>query len=145
MILQRSHCTRTVNAVLDRWSPFDICCIQMACGSFLAEYGINPISNRIHPRKKMERKKMREKDRSPIIAASEIGAFVYCAKAWHLRRCGDEAQSECLEEGVIFHQKHGAGISLAERLDRIGKSLALTALILLLVLIIFSSLFGRAE
>jgi hypothetical protein len=93
----------------------------------------------------MERKKMREKDRSPIIAASEIGAFVYCAKAWHLQRCGDEAQGEFLEEGTVFHRQHGAGVSLAERLGRIGKSLALTALMLLLVLIIFSYLFGRAE
>jgi hypothetical protein len=91
----------------------------------------------------MERKK--KKHRSPVITASEIGAFVYCAKAWHLQRCGDEAQGESLEEGAAFHQKHGAGVSLAERLDRIGKSLALTALLLLLVLIIFSYLFGRAE
>jgi hypothetical protein len=93
----------------------------------------------------MERKKMREKDRNPVITASEIGAFIYCAKAWYLQRCGDEAQGEPLEEGAAFHQKHGAGVSLAERLARIGRSLALTALMLLLVLIIFSYLFGRAE
>jgi hypothetical protein len=93
----------------------------------------------------MERKKMRKKDRGPIIAASEIGAFVYCAKAWHLQRCGDEVQSEFLEEGAAFHQKHGAGVSLARLLDRIGKSLVLTALMLLLILIVFSLLFGRAE
>jgi hypothetical protein len=92
----------------------------------------------------MERRKMREKDRNPIITASEIGAFVYCAKAWDLQRCGDEAQGEFLEEGAAFHQRHAAGISLAERLDRIGKSLALIALMLLLLLIIFSYLFGRA-
>jgi hypothetical protein len=91
----------------------------------------------------MERKK--KKYQSPVITASEIGAFVYCAKAWHLQRCGDEAEGESLEEGAAFHQKHGAGVSLAERLDRIGKSLVLTALLLLLVLIIFSYLFGRAE
>jgi hypothetical protein len=93
----------------------------------------------------MERKKMREKDRSPIIAASEIGAFVYCAKAWHLQRRGCDQQGESLEEGVAFHQKHGARVSLAERLERIGKTLALTALMLLLVLIIFSYLFGISE
>ncbi len=88
---------------------------------------------------------MRDIERHPIITASEIGAFVYCAKAWHLQRCGAESQSESLDEGIVFHHKHGAGISLAERLDRIGKSLALTALMLLLILIIFSQLFGSAE
>jgi hypothetical protein len=93
----------------------------------------------------MDRKKMREKDRNPIITASEIGAFVYCAKAWYLQRCGNEAQSEFLKEGEAFHQKYGAGVSLARRLDRIGKSLVLTALMLLLILIVFSLLFGRAE
>jgi hypothetical protein len=86
----------------------------------------------------MESKKMAEIDRHTIITASEIGAFVYCAKAWHLQRCGAEAQSVDMDEGILFHQKHGAGISRAERLDRIGKTLALTALLLLLVLIILS-------
>jgi hypothetical protein len=104
--------------------------------------GINSISKHIQQRKKMERKKMREKYRSPVITASEIGAFVYCAKAWHLQRCGDEAEGESLQEGAAFHQKHGAGVSLAERLDRMGKLLALTALMLLLILIIFSYLLG---
>jgi hypothetical protein len=91
----------------------------------------------------MERRKKRYRD--PVIAASEIGAFVYCAKAWHLQRRGDEAQGEFWEEGAAFHRKHGAGVSLADRLDRIGKSLALAALMLLLVLIIFSYMFGRTE
>jgi hypothetical protein len=90
----------------------------------------------------MERKRMRERDRNPVITASEIGAFVYCAKSWHLQRCGDEAEGEFLEEGAAFHQKHGAGVSLAERLDRIGRLLALIALMLLLILIIFTYLFG---
>jgi hypothetical protein len=91
----------------------------------------------------MERRKKRYRD--PVITASEIGAFVYCAKAWYLQRCGNEAQSEFLEEGAAFHQKHGAGVSLARRLDRIGRLLVLTALMLLLLLIVFSFLFGRAE
>jgi hypothetical protein len=91
----------------------------------------------------MERRKKRYRD--PVITASEIGAFVYCAKAWHLQRRGDEAQGEFGEEGAAFHRKHGAGVSLADRLERIGKVLALTALMLLLVLIIFSYMLGRTE
>jgi hypothetical protein len=91
----------------------------------------------------MERRQKRYRD--SVITASEIGAFVYCAKAWYLQRCGNEAQREFLEEGAAFHQKHGARVSLARRLDRIGRLLVLTALMLLLLLIVFSFLFGRAE
>jgi len=87
---------------------------------------------------------MRRVDRSPLISAAEIGDFVYCAKAWYLKRCGDEAQGESLDEGSEFHRRHGAGVSLANRLDRAGKILLLTAVILLLILIIFAYLFGEA-
>jgi hypothetical protein len=87
---------------------------------------------------------MRRSDRSSLITAAEIGDFVYCAKAWYLKRCGDEARGELLDDGIEFHRKHGAGVSLANRLERAAKLLFLTALILLLILIIFSHLFGGA-
>jgi hypothetical protein len=76
-------------------------------------------------------------NRRKHITASEIGDFVYCAKAWHLKRCGETAQSESLEEGLIFHQKHGAQVSQSQRLNRAGKSLAVIALILLVILILY--------
>jgi hypothetical protein len=88
--------------------------------------------------------KMRGVNRSPLITAAEIGDFVYCAKAWYLKRCGDEARGESLDAGIKFHRKHGSGVSLANSLERTGKLLFLTALILLLILIIFSHLFGGA-
>jgi hypothetical protein len=37
----------------------------------------------------MGMKKMREDNQSSLITASEIGHFVYCEMAWHLKRRGD--------------------------------------------------------
>ncbi len=48
---------------------------------------------------------MSRANRSINIMASEAGDFNYCAKAWHLKRCGEIAQSEALEKGVIFNEK----------------------------------------
>ena len=43
----------------------------------------------------------------PIITASEVGEYAYCAKAWHLRRSGVEARGAQLAEGAAFHEQHG--------------------------------------
>ncbi len=76
-------------------------------------------------------------NRSITITASEVGDFVYCAKAWHLKRCGETAQSESLEEGVVFHEDHGARVSQSQSLNRAGKSLAIIILILFAALILY--------
>ena len=48
----------------------------------------------------------RQHNRQPVITASEIGEFVYCAKAWQLKRAGEEADSPALAQGTAFHAKH---------------------------------------
>lgn len=83
-------------------------------------------------------------NRSPIVTASEIGEFVYCAKAWYLKRCGETGESENLEEGLTFHGKHGALVSHAERLNRAGKSLAAIAVLLLIALLLLWYVVGEA-
>jgi hypothetical protein len=82
------------------------------------------------------KKELLQLNRRDIISASEIGEFAYCAKAWYLKRCGEEAQSPHLAEGVAFHARHAAGVSQAGRLKRMGELLALLALVLLIVLIV---------
>ena len=82
------------------------------------------------------KKEVLQINRRHVVTASEIGEFTYCAKAWYLKRCGEEAQSPHLEEGIAFHAKHEAGVSQAARLKRAGKTLALIALILFVVLIL---------
>lgn len=82
------------------------------------------------------RKEPLQLNRRDTISASEIGEFAYCAKAWYLKRCGEEAQSPHLAEGVAFHAQHAAGVLRAGRFKRMGELLALLTLVLLIVLIV---------
>jgi hypothetical protein len=75
-------------------------------------------------------------NRRHIITASEVGEFVYCPKAWYLKRCGEEAQSPHLETGISFHTTHETGVSRSVRLNRTGKNLGLIALILLILVVL---------
>ena len=77
---------------------------------------------------------MRRVDRSPLISAAEIGDFVYCAKAWYLKRCGAIPQSPRLDQGATFHKKHGTTVLQAARLRRIGAVLSLIGLFLIIAL-----------
>jgi len=76
---------------------------------------------------------MSQIDRRLIIDASEVGEFVYCAKAWYLKRSGEVPQGSQLEEGVVFHEEHGATVSRASRLRKAGEWLSLIGFILLVV------------
>jgi hypothetical protein len=71
-----------------------------------------------------------------VITASEIGEFVYCTKAWQLKRDGAEADSPALAEGATFHAQHSTGVSQSTRLQRTAKRLLLLALTLLLGMIL---------
>lgn len=73
-------------------------------------------------------------DRRLIIDASEVGEFVYCAKSWYLKRRGEVPQGSRLEEGAVFHEKHGAIVSRASRLRKAGEWLLLIGFILFVVL-----------
>jgi hypothetical protein len=77
---------------------------------------------------------MSQIDRRLIIDASEVGEFVYCAKAWYLKRCGEVPQGSQLEEGVVFHKEHGATVSRAARLRKAGQWLAFIGFLLLVVM-----------
>lgn len=66
-----------------------------------------------------------------VISATEVAEFVFCAKAWQLKRHGASARGQQLESGREFHQRHGAQMSLARFLRRAGAVFALIALLLL--------------
>jgi hypothetical protein len=76
---------------------------------------------------------MSQIDRRLIIDASEVGEFVYCAKAWYLKRCGEIPQGTRLKQGAIFHVKHGATVSRAASLRKAGVWLSLIGLFLLVM------------
>jgi hypothetical protein len=79
---------------------------------------------------------MSQIDRRLIIDASEVGDFVYCAKSWYLKRCGEVLQGPRLEEGAAFHKGHEATISRAARLRKAGAWLSLIGFFLLVVLVL---------
>ncbi|HEX8847419.1 MAG TPA: hypothetical protein VF791_22435 [Pyrinomonadaceae bacterium] len=61
-------------------------------------------------------------DRRKLIKASEIGEYVFCARAWRLRLEGCEPTSGqgAREAGTLWHLKHGRTVRRAERLRRVA-------------------------
>jgi hypothetical protein len=56
------------------------------------------------------------------VAASEIAAFAYCAKAWHLERvAGAQASDDSTRirsAGTAHHARHGSSVRLGSWLGR---------------------------
>ena len=73
-----------------------------------------------------------------MITASEVAEFMFCAKAWQLKREGNEPDSPHLETGTAFHRKHGRQLSFASKLRRAGW--VLVGLVLLLLVLLLWSL-----
>src|SRR5689334_2789845 len=75
------------------------------------------------------------KQRLPIIRASEVGEYVYCARAWWLRRVeGLEPDArERLERGMILHRRHGLNVAGSRILLGVAVLLVFVAFVLLLV------------
>lgn len=69
------------------------------------------------------------------ITASEVGEFVFCAKAWQLKRDGAVADDTHLNAGQVFHARHGARLALAVRLRQVGLVVAWMVCLLILVLL----------
>jgi CRISPR/Cas system-associated exonuclease Cas4 (RecB family) len=53
------------------------------------------------------------RERLPIIRASEVGEYVYCAHAWWLRRVAglEPAGRERRELGTVLHRRHGQAVA----------------------------------
>jgi len=73
--------------------------------------------------------------RPPIIRASEIGEYVYCARAWWLRRVEglEPDHRERREHGTLMHQRHGRAVAGSRLLIWLVAALVVVALVLLLV------------
>lgn len=70
-----------------------------------------------------------------IITASEVAEYMFCAKAWQLKREGNEPDSPHLEPGIAFHRKHGRQLTFASKLQRVGWVLVGLALLFLSLLL----------
>lgn len=77
------------------------------------------------------------------MTASEIAAFTYCAKAWHLeyvRKAQPTLEARALRaEGVRQHEVHGRLLVTQERLER--HRIVLTGVLLVVALLAIAGLF----
>ena len=71
--------------------------------------------------------------KEPVIRASEVGEYVFCPRAWWLRRVkGLKPESlERLEEGQNFHIRHQEQVFALHLLWYIGVALLLAGLCLI--------------
>ncbi len=66
------------------------------------------------------------------VRASEIGAFLYCRRAWWYRLQGVESDNQAeMAAGTAFHEQHGKQIIQSGLLRIAGFGLLLLALALL--------------
>jgi CRISPR/Cas system-associated exonuclease Cas4 (RecB family) len=74
------------------------------------------------------------RERLPIIRASEVGEYVYCARAWWLRRVAglEPAGRERRERGTVLHRRHGAAVASSRALLLLAVALIAVALALML-------------
>jgi len=75
------------------------------------------------------------RQRLPIIRASEMGEYVFCARAWWLRRVAglEPAGHERREMGTALHHRHGRAMAGSRALLVLGGLLAVAALVLILL------------
>lgn len=65
------------------------------------------------------------------ISASEVGAYLFCARAWWYRRQGVKSNNQAeLVAGLTWHQRHGRQTLLADLLRALAWLLVWVALIL---------------
>jgi CRISPR/Cas system-associated exonuclease Cas4 (RecB family) len=70
-----------------------------------------------------------------MIRASEVGEYVYCARAWWLRRAQglEPAGHERREHGSTLHRRHGQAVAASRALLWAGLVLALIAIAMIAV------------
>jgi CRISPR/Cas system-associated exonuclease Cas4 (RecB family) len=57
-----------------------------------------------------------------VIRASELGEYIYCRRAWWLRRSAGHEPLNVSERaaGVVYHEQHGQNVQSADRVRRIA-------------------------
>ena len=65
---------------------------------------------------------------SGVIRASDVGLYVYCAKAWRLKADGHESANVGeMAAGTEAHEAHGARVALYAHLQRASMALIVVA------------------
>lgn len=70
----------------------------------------------------------------PVIRASEIGAYLYCRRAWWYRKQGIQSENQAeMANGTELHRQHGRKVIAAGFLQVAGYALLLIAVLLIVV------------
>lgn len=74
-----------------------------------------------------------------MLSASEVGDYVFCARAWWLRAQGHEATrlQAARDAGTEWHLAHGRTVASARRLRLAATILLLTAALCALLLLLY--------
>lgn len=72
---------------------------------------------------------MSDEHSMPVIRASELGQYVYCARSWWLEHVEGypSAHVEEMADGQVAHQAHGRAVVRYYRLQRLAYALLLSA------------------
>jgi hypothetical protein len=81
---------------------------------------------------------MEKLGRKDFVTASALGEYVYCARAWWLRREGVQPKlgGAARAAGTRWHESHGRSVARAKRLRVISLVLVILALALALLIIL---------
>ncbi|MEZ4770396.1 MAG: hypothetical protein R2844_18465 [Caldilineales bacterium] len=81
----------------------------------------------------------------PVIRASELGEYVYCARSWWLKRAqGVQSRNKAaLRSGAAAHDRHGRGVATVQTQRRLA-TLLLAAALLVLFAAVLMALTGGA-
>lgn len=73
--------------------------------------------------------------RLPVIRASEVGEYVYCARSWWLRRVAglEPAGLERREHGTTLHRRHGRAVAGSRIVLGLAALLAIAAVLLIVL------------
>ena len=77
---------------------------------------------------------MTKPDNNDVLRASELGEYVYCERAWWLRRVQDVPSRNvaALHSGQQAHDRHGRSVATYQTQRRLALALALLAVLAML-------------
>ncbi len=80
----------------------------------------------------------------PVIRASELGEYVYCARSWWLKRVQgvQSRNTAALRSGTAAHDRHGRGVATVQTQRRLATFLLAAALVVLLAAVLLALVGG---
>ena len=87
---------------------------------------------------------MSNQDGHPVIRASELGEYVYCAHTWWLKRSQgvQSRNTEALRSGTAAHDRHGHGVATVQTQRRLVTILLAAAALLALAAVLLALVGG---